>query len=64
MNKRGDLTMPNLRSEEQTPSTSAKESNENDIHMKPEPAAFQEDRNDEAVASEKLRYENADEIYP
>jgi len=44
-----------------TPSTSSKESNENDIQMKSEQIAFKE--NDQ-IASEKLRYENADQIYP
>ncbi|PZD95021.1 hypothetical protein DNH61_15390 [Paenibacillus sambharensis] len=44
-----------------TPSTSAKESNENDIHMKGEHAAFQ---SKSETASQKLRYDNADEVYP
>jgi hypothetical protein len=44
------------------PSTSAKESNENDIQMKFDPLAFKE--KDHEIASEKLRYDNADEIYP
>jgi hypothetical protein len=44
-----------------TPATSSKESNENDIQMKAEPSAFKE--NDQ-IASEKMRYPNADKIYP
>jgi hypothetical protein len=46
---------------ETTPATSAKESNENDIHMKSDPATF---KDKDQIASEKLRYDNADQIYP
>lgn len=46
---------------EDTTSTSTKESNENDIQMKSEQAAFKEK---DQIASEKLRSVNADSIYP
>ncbi|WP_276357931.1 hypothetical protein [Cohnella caldifontis] len=44
-----------------TPSTSAKENNENDIHLKSDPAAF---RSDDTVMSAELRSESSDRIYP
>ena len=43
------------------PSTSSKESNENGIQMKSEQSALEENGQ---IASEKLRYENADQVYP
>ncbi|HZG83655.1 hypothetical protein [Paenibacillus sp.] len=43
------------------PATSAKESNENDLQLKQEQPAFKESGK---IASEKLRYEHADDIYP
>ncbi|MGM0883686.1 MAG: hypothetical protein ACQEXQ_21965 [Bacillota bacterium] len=42
-------------------STSAKESNENDTQIKSEQVAIKEK---DQIASEKLRYDNADSIYP
>lgn len=56
-----NLENQNSASTEDISSISAKESSENDTQIKSEQVAFKEK---DQIASEKLRYDNADSIYP
>lgn len=56
-----NLENQNSAATEDIPSNSSKESNENDTQIKSEQVAFKEK---DQIASEKLRYDNADSIYP
>ncbi|RCW42367.1 hypothetical protein [Paenibacillus prosopidis] len=56
-----NLENQNSAATEEIPSTSSKEGNGNDTQIKSEQVTIKEK---DQIASEKLRYDNADSIYP